>query len=127
MLFVNDKTLFNFIIPDLKREQLRQLDTQFRHFLQCLLAEEDFSQALSDQILRDYATIGFAATNNRSVIGSMNDLAFHYKIHIQDEGGVHSYHVPQIIHQLNRMPMGALDYAYSIDALRALFGLQKND
>jgi hypothetical protein len=51
----------------------------------------------------------------------MNDLAFHYKLHIQKSGGVHSHMIPSIIKKLNRMPMGALNYAYSIDAYRACY------
>lgn len=67
--------------------------------------------------MQEYEVIGFAATHNRSVMGSMNDLAFHYKLHIQDEGGVHSVMLPQIIFKLNLMPMGALNYQYSIALL----------
>jgi hypothetical protein len=51
----------------------------------------------------------------------MNDLAFHYKHHIQSEGGAHSYAVPSIIGKLNRMPMGALEYVYPIEALKVIY------
>ena len=56
-----------------------------------------------------------------SVLGSMNDLAFHYKFSIQEAGGVHSPAVPEIIRRLNRMPMGALKYVFPIEALKALY------
>jgi hypothetical protein len=123
VLFVNDKTLFNFLVPDVPREQIRQLDKLFRDFLQCILAEEGFDKATTDKILQDYTEIGFANTNNKSVLGSMNDLAQHYRYHIEDEGGVHSCMIPQIIHELNRMPMSAIAACYPIDALRELYGL----
>jgi hypothetical protein len=51
----------------------------------------------------------------------MNDVAFHYKYSIQEEGGVHSPAVPKIIRRLNRMPMGALNYVFPIEALRAIY------
>jgi len=121
ILFVNDKTLFNFLIPDVSREQIRQLDKLFRDFLQCMLAEEGFDKATADKILQEYGEIGFANTNSKSVLGSMNDLAFHYKYHIQGEGRVHSCMIPQIIHQLNRMPMSTIAACYPIDALRELY------
>ena len=66
------------------------------------------------------ADLAFAKSNSRSVLGSMNDLAFHYKLYIQDAGGVHSYAVPGIIRELNRMPLGAIGYAFPIEELRAL-------
>ena len=103
VLFVNDKTLFNFIIPGVKKAQLGKLDELFRSYLQCILADEGFN----DQIIQEYDTIGFANTNNKSVIGSMNDLAFNYTVSIQQDGGINSCMLPPIIHQLNRMPMKA--------------------
>jgi hypothetical protein len=51
----------------------------------------------------------------------MNDLAFHYKYHIQTKGGVHSSAVPGIIKKLNSMPMGALEYVFAKEALKALY------
>lgn len=123
VLFVNDKTLLNFLIPDVQREQIRQLDTLFRDFLQCVLAEEGFDKTTTAKILQEYAEIGFAKTNSKSVLGSMNDLAFHYKYHIQEAGGVHSCMVPQIIHELNRMPMSAIAACFPVNALRELYGL----
>jgi len=122
VLFVNDKTLFNFLAPDASREQIRRLDRLFKDFLQCILSEEGFDKTTSDKILQEYAEIGFANTNSKSVLGSMNDLAFHYRIHIEEEGGVHSCMIPQIIHRLNRMPMSAIAACYPIKALRELCG-----
>jgi len=121
VLFVNDKTLFNFLIPDVHKEQFRQLDKLFRDFLQCILAEEGFDPTTTDKILQEYTEIGFANTNNKSVLGSMNDLAKHYQYYVEEAGGVHSCMVPQIIHRLNTMPMGAIGYRFSVDALRELY------
>jgi len=123
VLFVNDKTLFNFLIPDVPKEQFRQLDKLFRDFLQCILAEEGFDQTTTDKILQEYTEIGFANTSNKSVLGSMNDLAKHYQYYVEEAGGVHSCMVPQIIHELNRMPMSAITACYPVEALRELYGL----
>lgn len=38
VLFANDKTLFNFIAPDVKRTEIRELDKLFRFYLQCVVA-----------------------------------------------------------------------------------------
>ena len=51
----------------------------------------------------------------------MNDLAFHYKYSTQKVGGVQSSAAPEIIRQLNRMPMGALKYMFPIKALMVLY------
>ena len=122
VLFVNDKTLFNFIAADVSRADIRNLGVLFRSLLQCMLSDEGLEASAKEKIMSEYDELGYAKTQNRSVLGSMNDLVFHYKYHIQDAGGVHSYEIPGIIQKLNRMPMGALEYAYPIEALRAMYG-----
>ena len=120
-LFVNDKTLFNFIVPDLSKAQIRDLDKLFKSYLSCVLADAGIPDADRNRILSEYDEVGYANTNSKSVLGSMNDLAFHYKYSIQEAGGVHSQAVPGIIRRLNRMPMGALKYVFPIEGLRALY------
>jgi hypothetical protein len=121
ILFVNDKTLFSFIVPDVSRAQLKELSGLFASHLACVLAEEDLSAPVREKILAEYANIEYANTNSKSVLGSMNDLAHHYQSYVLSERGVHSSGIPSIIKQLNRMPMGALNYAFPIEALKELY------
>lgn len=119
LLFANDRTLFNFIVPDVTRATIRGLEKLFTNYLSCILADEGFAEADRGRILSEYDEIGFANTNNKSVLGSMNDLAFHYKYSILESGGVHSPAVPGIIRQLNRMPMSSIKEVFPIEALKA--------
>ena len=121
VLFVNDKTLFNFIVPDVNKKQIQQLDELFLSHLQGVMKSEGFSDNIVNKIVAEYKIIDYANTNNKRVLGSMNDLAFHYKLNILEEGGVFSHAIPDIISKLNHMPMGAIKYNYSIDALQALY------
>ena len=121
VLFVNDKTLFNFIVPNLSRAQIRELSNIFKVTLECVLAAEEVPVVAITKILLEYESIQYANTHSKSVLGSMNDLAFHYKYRIQSEGGVHSSAVPSIIKALNNMPMGALKYVFPIEALKAVY------
>ncbi len=120
ILFVNDKTLFNFIAPDASKAQIRELNALFRGYLSCVLGEEGIEGLFRDRILSEYDEVAYSNTNNKSVLGSMNDLAYHYKYNILEAGGVHSSSVPSIISQLNHMPMGAIEYRYPIDAIKAM-------
>jgi flavorubredoxin len=121
VLFTNDKTLFNFIAPDVTRAQIKDLNLLFSGYLSCVLSAEDISNNFKEKIMAEYEDIKYAATSNKSVLGSMNDLAFHYKYLIMSKGGIHCADVPQVIHELNRMPMGAIGYEYAIDALKAIY------
>lgn len=117
ILFVNDKTLFNFLVPDVLRKQIRELGCMFRGWLSCELAEEGYLKAQREEILNEYQEVGYSNTRRRSVLGSMNDLAFMYKYSIQSSGGLHSPHFPEIIKEMNRTPMGSLGYRLPIEAL----------
>jgi len=119
VLFVNDKTLFNFIVPDVSRAAIRELDKLFTSYLSCILADEGFAEPDRARMLSEYDEIAFANTNSKSVLGSMNDLAFHYKYSILESGGVHSPAVPEIIRRLNRIPMSAIKEVFPIEALKA--------
>ncbi len=90
----------------------------FKHNLQCVLSSEGISEEIKTKILLEYESIEYANTTNKSVLGSLNDLAFHYKHRIESEGGIHSYAIPGIINKLNHMPMGALEYVFPIEALK---------
>jgi len=121
VLFVNDKTLFNFIAPFISRAQIRELTRIFKDHLEHAIYIVGVPGAAKAKIISEYESIQYANTNNKSVLGSMNDLAFHYKYYIQSEGGVYSYTVPSIIERLNHMPMGALEYMYPIDVLKSIY------
>mgnify|MGYP006935317528 CR=1 FL=1 len=119
VLFVNDKTLFNFIYINLSRAEIRELSTIFLVGLYNALASEGFSENVIRKIIAEYESVQYAKSNNKSVLGSMNDLAFHYKYHIQSE---YNDTVPDIIKRLNEMPMGALRYKFPIDVLKDVVG-----
>jgi hypothetical protein len=97
VLFVNDKTLFSFIVLDVSRAQLKELSGLFASHLACVLAEEGLSASVKEKILAEYANIEYANTNSKSVLGSMTDFAYHYQYYVISEGGVHSSCIPSII------------------------------
>ena len=88
----------------------------------CVLASEEFSKEAIEKILAEYSEVKFGKSNNRSVLGSLNDLAFNYESSIFESGGPHTSEVPAIIARLNRMPMRAsVGYIYPLEELGKLF------
>ncbi len=120
ILFANDMTLFNFIVPDVRRKEIRDLENLFFHFFHPVVAQEGFSQSQREALASEYTEVVYGPTCSRSVLGSMNDMAFHYEYWIASTSGLHSAEVPGIISKMNHIPMGALQGAYPIDALRQL-------
>jgi hypothetical protein len=121
VLFTNDKTLFNFNAPYVTRAEIRRLHVLFLGYLHPVLAQEGFCARLRERIAADYAELAYAKAVNKSVLGSMNDFAFHYEYHILSWGGVHSAGVPSINSKLNHMPMGAINYSLPVDAVKAVY------
>lgn len=126
LLFVNDRTLLNFIILGLDRAQIKELPEHFRLWLSCVLSDEGIPEDIKEKILSEYAELVFAKSSNRSVLGSANELAFHYKHAIHEAGGVHSWQVAEIIREMNRMPLQAIETKFPIDELARLYGFAAN-
>ena len=81
---------------------------------------EKIPQKHIELFLDDIRKIEIAKTKNRSVLGSMNDLTFQLKYQIADEGGLLNTNIMKLNHDLNRIPMSAIEEIYSIYELRKL-------
>jgi hypothetical protein len=81
---------------------------------------ETLPQKHIEIFLDDIRKIEIAKTNNHSVLGSMNDLTFQLKYRIADEGGLLNADITKLIHDLNRIPISAIEEIYSIYELRKL-------
>ena len=108
ILCVNDQTLLNFFLDINPDGPVPNFHRNFVGMVSCLLADLGISDRTREQLLAEYAEIGYAATNNRRVLGSMNELAFSYDYLVSEAGGIHNAHVPRIIRDLNGMPMSML-------------------
>jgi len=121
VLFVNDRTLFNFVVLDVSRRDIQRLPELFLSHFSCVIADENIPKEIRAKILSEYSDLRIAKSANRSVLGSANDIALHYKYSILDAGGVHSPEVPEIIRKMNRMPLQAIKYKFPIEELRNLY------
>lgn len=121
VLFTHDTTLYSFFVPGLKKPDFKNIREVFRQNLFKSLMAENLSQKHIEIFLDDIRKIEIYKTNNRSVLGSMNDLTFQLKYQIADEGGIEITDITKLIHDLNRIPMSAIEETYSIYELKKLF------
>ena len=121
VLFTHDTTLYSFFVPGLKKPDFKDFREVFRQNLFKSLMAENFSQKHIEIFLDDIREIEISKTNNRSVLGSMNDLTFQVRCQIADEGGIEIADITKLIHDLNRIPMSAIEETYSIYELNKLF------
>jgi hypothetical protein len=118
VLFTNDKTRYSFLVFGLKKPDFKMLDEIFRQSLYKNLMRYGFSQEAIEKVLDEIREIVFARTSNRSVLGTMNDMANIIKWTVQDEGGLLNVDIAELKTKLNRMPLGPIDYQYAIDKVR---------
>ena len=119
VVFVNDKTRFNFIVTDVSRVHLRELGNIFLSTVYSVLAHEGFTPAQCEKIVCENEGMRYSKTSSKSVLGTMNELVFHYENSILEAGGVHSHEIPEIISRLNHMPISAIKFFFPVKAMRA--------
>jgi len=120
VLFTNNQTLYSFFLPSVKKPTLENFEKIFRLGLFKSLMTEGFAEPQVEYMLREHQHIVIAKTNSRSILGSMNDLAFQIKSMIYATGGLANADLSGINRQLNRIPMSAINYKVSIDELKQL-------
>ena len=103
-----DRTLPNFFLDINPYGPVPNFHRNFVVMASCLVADLGISDRTREQLPAEYAEIGYAPTNNRHVIGSMNELAFSYDYLVSEAGGIHRGDIPKIIRNLNGMPMSIL-------------------
>ncbi len=119
VLFTNDATLYSIFIPGVRREHFLRLGEVFGQELFRCLNQEAISQRAIERVLDEIQEVEFGKSNNRSVLGSMNDLAYQLGWIIQSRGGLEVLSLNDVHYELNRIPMSAIKpNIYSIDALR---------
>jgi len=122
ILFTHDKTLFSFLVPGLTKPDFQRIRHVFGQNLFKNLVREALPQIQIELFLDDIRDVHFAKTNSRSVLGSMNDLAYLLKFKIAHNGGLANTDIMELNHYLNRIPMNAIEEIYSIDELKKLCG-----
>jgi len=120
ILFTHDMTLYSFLVPGLKKPQFENFREVFGQNLFKNLRLENFPQDQIELVLNEHREIIISKTNNRSVMGSMNDLAYQLKYRISAIGGLANVDLADLNHELNRIPMSAIKEIYSIDEYRKL-------
>ncbi len=113
MLFTNATTF----LVEYKKSDLADIGEFFRFNLEFSLFDEGFTNEQIDRLLAEYAEVRLAKTDNRSVIGSMNDLVTLYKYVIMDMGGPKEADIALAIRELNRTPQLKRDGRFSIGML----------
>ena len=121
VLFTNEKTLYSFLIPKVKKENLKNIVDEFLFNLNMNLQAEGFPLEVINRVMQEYTDIGFAKTSNRHVLGSMNEFTFHFEyLIIQRYEGIENIEILGVNKDINRSLMRGSRHLYPIEMLQEL-------
>ena len=113
VLFTHEQTLYSVFIPSLKKPAFQHLDDIFLRALFKQLQEEKFGDVQVERVLNEYdGKIRYAKTKNRSVLGSMNDIAFQIKTDVHAYTNLDNVNILSLVKRLNRIPFKAIGFEY---------------
>jgi len=118
VLLTHDATLYSVFVPGLKKPEFARLDDVFGQRLFTTMRWDEFSQEQIERMLDACRVIRYTRTNNRSVLGSMNDLRFQIEVTAQMDGGLDHVDLFDLHHRLNRIPKSAIGGKYSVERFR---------
>jgi hypothetical protein len=119
VLFTHDTTLYSVFVPGLRKPDFAQLDQVFGLRLFKALLWEGFPQPLIERMLDACRAVRFTRSNNRSVLGSMNDLRFQIEVGVAHAGGLGQVDLADLHQRLNRTLLSAVGHRHPVEGLRA--------
>jgi hypothetical protein len=117
IVFVNEKTLLSVAIPIWESDHFLLL---FRLRVGNLLGMIGIQSKAIENELSHYDQIQFGKTNSRSVLGSMNDIAFQYQAIAEMAENKAGWSLSNAEFQMSEMPCKPIDYRGPSDVVKEL-------
>lgn len=118
VLFTHDETLFSFLLCGLTRPDFEHFHHVFGQGLFKAMLGSGFDTDQIEPMLETTLEIRFAKTNNRRVLGSMNDMAQMLEWTISSRGGLAATDPADLQRLLNETPFKAIGYDQPIRRMR---------
>ena len=118
ILFTNDKTLYSLLVVGVTKADLKRFDDLFRDALFKHIKFMDIAPESVDHIMDETLQFIIGRTNNKSVLGTMNDHISCTIFQVRYDGGYKHIDVNDLNHRLNDTPTNAEGYATGEERLR---------
>jgi hypothetical protein len=120
IIFMNVKTLYSFVVPDIYLEDIENFEKTFVFGLNKSLEGINVSKDLKHKIIEEYSEIEIVKTKSKSIISSMNDHIYHF-ISCFEKGS------PSLIKTVDdfnksilKVPSGAMKYKTPLEKFNEL-------
>ena len=118
VLITNDTTLFTMFISALKKPDFESFHFVIGQHLFKNFLHENIPQRQIEAVLSKCENIKYEKTNNRRVLGAMNDKKTQLEYLISADGGEARTDIYELNHKLNRIISRAVGYKYPIEMLK---------
>ena len=120
LIFMSETTLLSFILFQGKKAvTLESLPNMLLAGLEQLLQMKGLPQSAIDRAFEHYDAGVYAKTDNRSDLGSLNDLVNQYQWRVEFDGGLAHCDLTDIIMSINDMPQRRIGWRTSWDAVQS--------
>jgi hypothetical protein len=119
ILLVSEKSRLPVLVP---RRQLSNIESFFLREVAGFLDRIGIAHKAIDQEIHSMNQVAFGAIHNKSLLGSMNDFAYHLRFQVESNPNA----VYQEIYEaLAEIPCGSMNYQTPIEATRKLFPVNR--
>ena len=119
VLFCHDKSRLACLSAPVRKKDVSQLSGVLRESLLPVLVSEQFSETAISACLSRVEDLKLTKTNNRSVLGNLNEFSQHLEWYAAYDGIEDSELVRSLIWRVNNMPLvGPLDGQYAINVYK---------
>lgn len=118
-LFMSDRTLFSFAVPERKPLTPATLVGTFAIGLSEALQIIGISEAAADLVIDGYMQGRLAKSKSRSDLGSLKDLALIFEHWAMSDGGLQRCNITRIVKKLNEIPQRRLKWHNASEATKA--------
>lgn len=124
ILLTNERSLLTVAVPT---DILDDLQPQFKIRTANILAGIGIPPEVIRQEISEMDPLLYAKTASRSILGSMNDLAYHFQDYAYRAVEENDFSLSRVELALNQMPHGPLDYRFAADAARELLSSRQSN
>ena len=121
ILFASEKSLLTVAVPIWESHHLVPL---FRIRVANLLWMIGIPQKKIAREVGHFDQVQFCKTASRSILGSMNEFAWHYQIMAEESVDKDGMSLSKVEYEMTQMPCGGLDYQFPVDVAKKLLGVK---
>lgn len=117
LIFVNEKTLYSFVIPEVRKNIFQNIHSAFLNHLELHLVYENIDRKVIQKILAEYDSFIITKTINKSVLGCMRDIVYHFQYDFCSYPKMTDEELFSITQKNNTIPHKIKDWVFPIDLL----------